>query len=46
MKAKLDSIELKAYCHNREVSALGAVIAADGLLGKTGVFTMERGCKP
>ncbi|HEX8268816.1 MAG TPA: 4-hydroxy-tetrahydrodipicolinate reductase [Flavobacterium sp.] len=37
----VDSIELKHTAHNREGFALGAVIAAEWLVGKTGVFTMK-----
>jgi len=37
----VDSIEIKHTAHNREGFALGAVIAAEWLLGKTGVFTMK-----
>lgn len=37
----VDSIEIKHTAHNREGFALGAVIAAEWILGKTGVFTMK-----
>lgn len=37
----VDSIEIKHTAHNREGFALGAVIAAEWLLGKTGIFTMK-----
>lgn len=37
----VDSIEIKHTAHNREGFALGAVIAAEWLHGKTGVFTMK-----
>ena len=36
-----DSIELKHNAHNREGFAFGAVIAAEWLQGKTGIFTMK-----
>jgi 4-hydroxy-tetrahydrodipicolinate reductase len=37
----VDDIEIKHTAHNREGFALGAVIAAEWLLGKKGVFTMK-----
>lgn len=37
----VDSIEIKHTAHNREGFALGAVIAAEWLVGKTGVFKMK-----
>ncbi|QCW99611.1 4-hydroxy-tetrahydrodipicolinate reductase [Aggregatimonas sangjinii] len=37
----VDSIEIKHTAHNREGFALGAIIAAEWLVGKTGVFTMK-----
>ena len=37
----VDSIEIKHTAHNREGFALGAVIAAEWLQGKTGIFTMK-----
>jgi 4-hydroxy-tetrahydrodipicolinate reductase len=37
----LDSIKIEHIAHNREGFALGAVIAAEWLLGKTGVYTMK-----
>jgi 4-hydroxy-tetrahydrodipicolinate reductase len=37
----VDSIEIKHTAHNRSGFALGAVIAAEWLHGKTGVFTMK-----
>ncbi len=40
-KSKVDSIEIKHTAHNREGFALGAVIAAEWILGKTGVYTMK-----
>lgn len=37
----IDSIEIKHTAHNREGFALGAVIAAEWLVGKKGVYTMK-----
>lgn len=37
----VDSIEIKHIAHNREGFALGAVIAAEWIIGKKGVFTMK-----
>ena len=37
----IDSIEIKHTAHNRKGFALGAVIAAEWLIGKTGIFTMK-----
>jgi len=37
----VDSIELKHTAHNREGFALGAVIAAEWLVGKTGIYSMK-----
>jgi 4-hydroxy-tetrahydrodipicolinate reductase len=37
----VDAIEIKHTAHNREGFALGAVIAAEWLFGKTGIFTMR-----
>lgn len=37
----IDSIEIKHTAHSREGFAFGAVIAAEWLQGKTGVFTMK-----
>ena len=37
----IDSIELKHTAHNREGFALGAVVAAEWIHGKTGVFSMK-----
>ncbi len=37
----IDSIEIKHTAHNREGFALGAVVAAEWIHGKTGVFTMK-----
>jgi 4-hydroxy-tetrahydrodipicolinate reductase len=39
--SEVDSIEIKHTAHNREGFALGAVIAAEWLVGKHGVFTMK-----
>lgn len=36
-----DSIEIKHTAHNREGFAFGAVLAAEWLQGKTGIFTMK-----
>ena len=37
----VDSIEIKHVAKNREGFALGAVIAAEWIIGKTGIFTMK-----
>ena len=37
----VDSIEIKHTAHNREGFAQGAVIAAEWLVGKTGIFSMK-----
>jgi len=37
----IDSIEIKHTAHNRDGFALGAVIAAEWIVGKHGVFTMK-----
>jgi 4-hydroxy-tetrahydrodipicolinate reductase len=39
--SEIDSIEIKHTAYNRKGFALGAVIAAEWLIGKTGVFTMK-----
>lgn len=39
--SEIDSIELKHTAHNRKGFALGAVVAAEWIIGKTGVFTMK-----
>lgn len=39
--SEIDSIEIKHTAHNREGFALGAVIAAEWLAGKTGIYTMK-----
>ncbi|MGB5822257.1 MAG: 4-hydroxy-tetrahydrodipicolinate reductase [Saonia sp.] len=40
-KSDVDTIKIKHTAHNREGFALGAVIAAEWILGRTGVFTMK-----
>ena len=40
-ESPVDKIEIKHIAHNREGFALGAVIAAEWILGKTGVFSMK-----
>ncbi|WP_372800451.1 4-hydroxy-tetrahydrodipicolinate reductase [Lutibacter sp.] len=40
-KSKVDTIDIKHTAHNRDGFALGAVVAAEWLVGKTGVFTMK-----
>lgn len=37
----IDAIEIKHTAHNREGFALGAVVAAEWLLGKKGVYSMK-----
>ena len=37
----VDTIEIKHEAHNREGFALGAVVAAEWIFGKKGVFTMK-----
>ena len=39
--SKVDNISIKHTAHGREGFALGAVIAAEWILGKTGVFSMR-----
>jgi len=39
--SEVDSIEIKHTAHNREGFALGAVIAAEWIVDKKGVFTMK-----
>lgn len=39
--SEVDQIEIKHTAHSREGFALGAVIAAEWLVGKQGVFTMK-----
>lgn len=40
-ESEVDRIDIKHTAHNRKGFALGAVIAAEWLIGKTGVFTMN-----
>ena len=40
-KSEVDTITIEHIAHNRQGFALGAVIAAEWILGKTGVFTMN-----
>ncbi|MEZ4809112.1 MAG: 4-hydroxy-tetrahydrodipicolinate reductase [Allomuricauda sp.] len=40
-ESPVDRIDIKHVAHNREGFALGAVIAAEWILGKTGVFSMK-----
>lgn len=40
-ESSVDNIEIKHTAHNREGFALGAVVAAEWIVGKTGVFTMK-----
>lgn len=40
-KSNIDTIRIEHVAHNREGFALGAVIAAEWLVGKKGVFTMN-----
>jgi 4-hydroxy-tetrahydrodipicolinate reductase len=40
-ESEIDFIEMKHHAHNREGFALGAVIAAEWIVGKTGIFTMN-----
>ena len=39
--SEVDAIEIKHTAHSRKGFALGAVVAAEWLLGKTGVFSMK-----
>ena len=39
--SEVDCIEIKHVAHNREGFALGAVIAAEWIIGKKGVFSMK-----
>ena len=39
--SEVDSITIEHVAHNRQGFALGAVIAAEWIVGKTGVFTMN-----
>jgi len=40
-KSQIDTIEIKHEAHSREGFALGAVVAAEWIIGKTGVFSMK-----
>jgi len=40
-KSSIDTLEIKHAAHNRDGFAIGAVIAAEWLAGKKGVFTMK-----
>ncbi|WP_242085520.1 4-hydroxy-tetrahydrodipicolinate reductase [Aestuariivivens sediminis] len=40
-KSEVDTINIEHIAHNRQGFALGAVIAAEWLVGKTGVFSMK-----
>ena len=40
-ESPVDRIEIRHVAHNREGFALGAVIASEWILGKTGVFSMK-----
>jgi len=40
-KSNIDLIEIKHMAHNREGFALGAVIAAEWIVGKKGVYSMK-----
>ncbi|TDQ29342.1 4-hydroxy-tetrahydrodipicolinate reductase [Zeaxanthinibacter enoshimensis] len=40
-KSSVDSLEIKHTAHNREGFALGAVVAAEWIVGKTGVYSMK-----
>ena len=40
-QSNVDTIEIKHTAHNRDGFAFGAVIAAEWLIGKKGVFTMK-----
>ncbi len=40
-QSEVDSIEIKHTAHNRQGFALGAVVAAEWLVGKVGVFGMD-----
>ncbi len=39
--SEIDTIEIKHTAHNRKGFALGAIIAAEWIVGKTGVYTMK-----
>lgn len=40
-KSEVDTIDIKHTAHNREGFALGAVVASEWIIGKTGVFSMK-----
>ena len=40
-KSEVDTIQIEHIANNRQGFALGAVIAAEWLIGKTGIFTMN-----
>ena len=40
-KSEIDTIKIEHIAHSRQGFALGAVVAAEWLVGKTGVFTMK-----
>ena len=40
-ESDIDTIELKHTAHNRKGFATGAIVAAEWMLGKTGVYTMK-----
>ncbi|MFY0713978.1 4-hydroxy-tetrahydrodipicolinate reductase [Seonamhaeicola sp. NFXS20] len=40
-KSEVDTINIEHIAHNRQGFALGAVVAAEWLVGKTGVFSMN-----
>jgi len=40
-KSEVDTIDITHTAHNRKGFALGAVVAAEWLVGKTGLFTMK-----
>ena len=40
-ESEVDAITIEHIAHNRQGFALGAVVAAEWIVGKTGVFTMN-----
>lgn len=40
-ESEVDRIDIRHTAHNRQGFALGAVVAAEWIIGKTGVFTMK-----
>src|SRR5690606_9848079 len=40
-KSEIDTIQIKHTAHNMEGFALGAVVAAEWIIGKKGIFTMK-----